>query len=61
MRRRSKRRSDGWAFTYGQVAETANISERMVRKLVKEGRLRVVHIGRCARVPRSEVRRLCGC
>ena len=48
------------AFTYGQVARAANVSERTVRNLVRNGRLKVVHIGRAARVPRPAMLRLCG-
>lgn len=48
------------ALTYRQVARAANISERMVRKLVRDGNLAVVRIGRSARVPYTEVERLCG-
>jgi excisionase family DNA binding protein len=52
--------SDSLALTYRQVARAANISERMVRKLVRAGNLTVVRIGRSARVPYTEVERLCG-
>ncbi len=53
-------RLDSLAFTYRQVAEAANISERMVRKLVRQGSLEAVRIGKSVRIPRREVLRLCG-
>lgn len=47
-------------FTYEETARAANVSVSLVRKRVRKGALRVVRIGRCVRVPRSEVLRLCG-
>jgi excisionase family DNA binding protein len=55
-----KHRFESLALTYRQVARAANISERMVRKLVRRGSLTVVRIGKSVRVPRTEVMRLCG-
>jgi excisionase family DNA binding protein len=60
MAREVHARPETLAFTYRDVAHAASISERMVKKLVRSGRLRVVRIGRSVRVPRSELQRLCG-
>jgi excisionase family DNA binding protein len=59
MIRESEDQVEPLAFTYRQTARTANISERMVRKLAHSGRLAVVRIGRAVRVPKREVLRLC--
>jgi len=48
------------AFTLQQTAEAANISLGMARKLVREGKLDAVRIGRCVRIPRRAVLNLCG-
>ena len=48
------------AFTYQETARTAGISVAMVRKLVKDEKLRAIAIGRCRRIPRHAVLRLCG-
>jgi excisionase family DNA binding protein len=48
------------AYTYAESAEAAGISPAFVRKLVAEGKLKKIKIGRCARIPRSELQRLCG-
>lgn len=48
------------AFRFQDVATLAGISVPMVRKLVRDGRLSVVRIGRCVRVPRAAVMKLCG-
>ena len=48
------------AFTYRETAEAAGISVPMVRKQVREGKLEAVKIGRCVRIPRHAVMRLCG-
>ncbi len=61
MRRHADERAEALALTYRQTAHAANISERMVRRLAGDGRLKVVRIGRSVRVPIAEVRRLCGC
>ena len=39
-------------LTYGQSARLLGLSVSMVRKLVRTGRVEVVRIGRCARIPR---------
>ena len=44
----------------GDVARAVQISERTVYDLIARGALRAVHIGRCVRIPRSELDRLCG-
>ena len=48
------------AYTYHETAQAAHISVAMVRKLAGNGKLKVIKIGRCARIPRDEVLRLCG-
>ena len=60
MPQHAEERFESLALTYRQVARAANISERMVRALVRRGNLAVVRIGRSVRVPRREVFRLCG-
>jgi excisionase family DNA binding protein len=60
MPQHAEEQFDSLALTYRQVARAANISERMVRKLVRRGTLTAVRIGRSVRVPRTEVLRLCG-
>jgi excisionase family DNA binding protein len=37
-------------LTYAEVADQLRVSEPMVKRLVRDGRLPVVHVGRCARV-----------
>ncbi len=48
------------AFTYGEAARVAGVSEALIRKLVANGKLRMVKINRCARIPRNALLRLCG-
>ncbi len=48
------------AFTYKEAAHAASISEPMVRKLVRAKQLEVVRIGRCVRIPKDALLRLCG-
>ena len=43
------------AYTYSEAARAASISEALVRKLVREGKLDVIRIGRCPRIPRHAV------
>lgn len=47
-------------FTFEEVSHMAEISESMVRKLVRKGQIEVVRIGRAIRVPRQALLRLCG-
>ncbi len=47
-------------FTYAEAAKVAGISVSLVRKLVANGQLQKIKIGRCARVPRRALLRLCG-
>jgi excisionase family DNA binding protein len=42
-------------FTYRQAAETLEIGERTVRKLVREGRLPAVRIGGAVRIRRTDL------
>jgi excisionase family DNA binding protein len=46
------------ALTTPQFADGANLSESMVRKMIRTGQLRVVRIGRSVRIPKSELLRL---
>ena len=48
------------AFSYRETAKAAGISESMVRKLVRAGKLEAVRIGRARRVSREALLRLCG-
>jgi excisionase family DNA binding protein len=48
------------AYTYGEAAQLAGVSQSMVRKLVREGKLEKISIGRSVRIPRGEIERLCG-
>ncbi len=48
------------AFTYGEAARAAGVSEALIRKLVATGKLRMVKINRCVRIPRHALVRLCG-
>jgi len=48
------------AYTYHETALAAGISVALVRKLVATGKLEKIKIGRCARIPRHAVLRLCG-
>jgi len=48
------------AFSYEETAQAAGISKRMVRRLVKDGRLKAVRIGRAVRIPRHAILQLCG-
>ena len=47
-------------FTLEEASRLAEISQSMCRKLIRNGELDVVHIGRSVRVPRHELLRLCG-
>jgi|GraSoiStandDraft_32_1057276.scaffolds.fasta_scaffold2359517_2 excisionase family DNA binding protein len=46
------------AFTCRETAGAVGISVPMVRKLVRLGKLEAVKIGRCVRIPASEIKRL---
>lgn len=48
------------AYSYRQTALALGISEGMVKKLVRQGQLHAVRIGRCRRVPKTELLRLTG-
>jgi excisionase family DNA binding protein len=48
------------AFTYGETADAAGISVGLVRQLVANGKLEMVKINRCARIPRHALLALCG-
>ena len=47
-------------YTFEQSAELLCVSKSLLRKLASTGRLRVVRIGRCVRIPRDELLRLSG-
>lgn len=46
--------------TARQAASALSLSEREVRRMVKDGRLRAVRVGRAVRIPYSELLRLAG-
>lgn len=63
MKNSDKPREESWerlAFTYDETAKAAHISRGKVIKMVKNHELEVVRIGRCVRIPRHAVLRLCG-
>jgi excisionase family DNA binding protein len=41
------------------AAAQLTISERHLRELVARGEVRAIRIGRCVRIPRAEIDRLC--
>jgi excisionase family DNA binding protein len=43
-----------------QAAALLAISPRHLRDLCSRGQIRVVRLGKCVRIPRSEIARLCG-
>jgi excisionase family DNA binding protein len=55
-----KKQVEQLAFTYGEAARAASVSKPLIRKLVASGKLDVIHINRCARIPRQALLRLCG-
>ena len=58
-----KPHGDFWerlAFTYDETARVAKISRGKVIKMVKNHELEAIRIGRCVRIPRHAVLRLCG-
>jgi len=44
--------------TYREAAIACRLSESMIRKLVREKKLKVKHFGRSARIPVSELTRI---
>lgn len=48
------------AFSIRQTAHAAQVSETFIRAVIRTGKLRAVKLGRCWRIPRSEILRLCG-
>lgn len=48
------------AYTYDEAADMAGVSIALVRKLVRNGNLERIKIGRCTRVPRHALLALCG-
>jgi|GEM_PF-5659333 len=50
----------GRLLTLRQAAEALAISTRHLRRLAAAGQIRTVRLGRCLRVPASEVERLAG-
>lgn len=43
------------AYTIREAAQALGVSERTVRRAIAAGKLRVVRIGRCVRVPSDSV------
>ena len=43
------------AFTYREVSEILRLSERKVKNMVYEGRLRAVKFGKSVRIPRQSI------
>ncbi len=46
-------------YTAKQAAEAGNFSESFIRKLIAKRLLQVVRVGRCVRIPRAALMRLC--
>jgi len=44
--------------TFDEVAEALRVNRRTVQRLAATGAIRVVRVGRCARVPVDEIDRL---
>jgi excisionase family DNA binding protein len=42
-------------LTYKQAGQICNVSVSLIRKLKRAGKIRVVHFGRSARIPLSEL------
>lgn len=53
--------SEQLAYTIRQSATLAQVSEGLIRRMIKSEKLRAVRIGKLWRVPREELFRLCGC
>ncbi len=49
---------DSLLLTYAEAARLLGLSVSMVRKMARTGRIEVVHIGRCARIPRAALMEL---
>ena len=49
---------DSLLFDCTETARILGISKSMVRKLVRQGRISVVRIGRLVRIPRDEIVRI---
>ena len=47
-------------YTFAESARALRVSVSLLRKMARAGRIKVVHIGRCVRVPREELLRLSG-
>jgi len=45
--------------TFDQASRALSISPGLLRKLARAKKLKVTHIGRCARISQEEVLRLC--
>ena len=52
--------SERLAFTYTEAARAINVSEATIRKMVRSGRIDVIKVGRCRRIPIRAFRQLCG-
>ena len=46
-------------LTFAETGRALNCSPALIRKLVRSGRMKVVHLGRCVRIPHEEILRLC--
>jgi len=46
-------------LTYAEAAKELRVSISMIRKMAREQQLKVVHLGRAARIPRIELEKLC--
>ena len=51
---------DKLLFTCTEVADLTALSLGLIRKLIREGQLDSIKVGRCVRISRSALLRLCG-
>jgi excisionase family DNA binding protein len=52
--------SEKLLYSFAEVSRLAEISESMIKKMVRKRQLEVVKIGRAVRIPRHALLRLCG-
>lgn len=50
--------SGAQAYSIRSIALLTETSEKLIRDQIERGKIRAVRIGRCVRVPRSELERL---
>jgi excisionase family DNA binding protein len=53
------RATERLALTYHEAASAIGVSRGLIRKMVRDGRLATVRLGRSVRIPVAELRRIC--